>query len=129
VLRDHASLFADEIANPQQSTDVSGSPDVSFDFTSAGATVFHAVTAGLAHRGALVSGFGQTLDQHFAIAIDGELLSVPSIDYRTYPDGIQGANRADISGGFTVRSAQALASLIRLGPMPVALVLVAESSG
>ncbi|HZU39817.1 MAG TPA: hypothetical protein VE992_02135, partial [Solirubrobacteraceae bacterium] len=44
VLRDHVSLFGNEITNPQQSTDsVTGEPDVTFGFTSKGQGAFASV--------------------------------------------------------------------------------------
>jgi hypothetical protein len=127
VLRDRASLFGGDVTNPRQSLDQSGAPAVTVNLTAAGARRFHTVTANVSHRGSLVSGFGQQFDQHFAVAIDDELLTVPSIDFKTYPDGIS-TQSADLTGGLTVRSARALASQIRLGSLPVALVLVAQPS-
>ncbi len=127
VLRDHVSLFGNDITNPQQSTDQSGSPDISFGFTSHGKTAFQDVTSAIAHRGDLVSGLGQTLNQHFAVALDTNLLSVPSIDFKTYPDGIPGDSGADIEGGFTIQSAQDLATQLRLGALPINLKLISES--
>ena len=44
VLKDHVSLFGNEITNPQQSTDQGGSPDVTFGFNSKGGTAFQNVT-------------------------------------------------------------------------------------
>jgi hypothetical protein len=76
----------------------------------------------IARRGSAVSSAGETFDQHFAIALDGKLVTVPSIDFRTYPDGIPGGNSADITGGFTARGARDMAVLLRFGPLPVALV-------
>src|SRR5438270_513771 len=81
VVRDHVALFGNDITNPQQSTDQAGAPDVSFGFTSKGANAFQNVTAQIAQRGNLVSGFGQHLNQHFAVALDTQLITVPSIDY------------------------------------------------
>jgi SecD/SecF fusion protein len=127
VLRDHVSLFGTDITNPQQSTDQSGSPDVSFGFTSTGGTAFQKVTGEIANRGSTVSGFGQQLVQHFAVALDTQLITVPSIDYKIYPDGISGGNGADITGGFTIGSAQDLATQLRLGALPINLSLISES--
>jgi SecD/SecF fusion protein len=127
VLRDHVSLFGNDITNPQQSTDQSGSPDVSFGFTSTGAKAFQNVTAAIARRGDLVSGLGQSLVQHFAVALDTQLITVPSIDYRTYPDGIPGDNGAQITGGFTIQSAQDLATQLRLGALPIQLKLISAN--
>ena len=82
---------------------------------SKGKNEFQNVTAAIAQRGDLVSGLGQTLNQHFAVALDNQLITVPSIDYKTYPDGIPGDNGADITGGFTIQTAQDLATQLRLG--------------
>ncbi len=60
------------------------------------------------------------LDQHFAIVLDGQILSVPSIDFRPYPDGIK-TTTADISGEFTPTSARDLAAVLRYGPLAVVL--------
>jgi hypothetical protein len=124
VLRDRASLFGSEITNPHQSTIAPGSPDVTFGFTGAGSNEFQIVTAQVAHRGALVSGSGQTLDQHFAFALDTQLLTVPLIEFKTFPNGIPGQTGADIAGGFTRASARQLAEELRLGPLPVKLRLL-----
>jgi SecD/SecF fusion protein len=127
VLRDRVSLFGNEITNPQQATDPSGQPDVQFGFTGQGANAFQSVTAQIARRGDLASGLGTTLDQHFAVALGTQLITVPSIDFKTYPDGISGGNGADITGGFTITSAQDLAQQLRLGALPIKLKLISTS--
>jgi SecD/SecF fusion protein len=125
VLKDDVALRGGEITNPQQSTDPNtGSPDVTFGFSSKGKSQFQDVTGSIAHRGDLVSGLGQMLDQHFAVALDNQLITVPSIDFKQYPDGINGANGADLSGSFTSSSARDLANELRLGPLPVNLKLL-----
>ncbi|MFZ0041493.1 MAG: protein translocase subunit SecD, partial [Solirubrobacteraceae bacterium] len=131
VLKDNVSIFGNDITNPQQATDQGGSPDVTFGFTSKGQNEFSSVTKAIAHRGAEV-GFGsQALDQHFAVALGGsgantQLITVPQIDYKVYPDGITGGGGADITGGFTTSSAQSLATLLRLGALPINLKLISE---
>ncbi|HTX29861.1 MAG TPA: protein translocase subunit SecD [Solirubrobacteraceae bacterium] len=127
VLRDNVALFGNDITNPQQSTDPGGQPDVQFGFTGKGGNAFQTVTAQIARRGDLVSGLGQTLDQHFAVALGTQLITVPSIDFKTYPDGISGGNGADITGGFTISSAQNLAQQLRLGALPIKLKLISVS--
>jgi SecD/SecF fusion protein len=127
VLRDNVSLRGSDITNPQQSTDQSGSPDVTFGFSSKGQKEFQNVTSQIAHRGANSGSFGQTLNQHFAVALDNQLITVPSIDAKIYPDGIPGDNGADITGGFTIQSAQDLATQLRLGALPINLKLISES--
>ena len=127
VLKDNVALRGSDITNPQGSTDQSGNPDVQFGFNSAGGNAFENVTGQIAHRGQDVSTLGQTLDQHFAVALDTQLLTVPSIDYKVYPDGITGGNGADITGGFTHQSASDLATQLRLGALPINLKLISES--
>ncbi len=124
VLRDEPSLSGAEISHPRASTDQSGSPDVSFGFTAAGQKQFQQLSKTIAHRASVDSppGAGNQLNQHFAIVLDQQLLTVPSIDFKTYPDGITGGGGADISGGFTRHSAQELAIILRTGPLPVNLV-------
>jgi SecD/SecF fusion protein len=127
VLRDRVALFGNDITNPQQSTDQAGSPDVAFGFTGKGASEFQSVTATIAHRGNLDSGFGQQLNQHFAVALDTQLITVPFIDYKANPDGIPGDTGADIQGGFTISTAQDLAQQLRLGALPINLKLISQS--
>jgi SecD/SecF fusion protein len=128
VLRDDVALRGSEITNPQQSTDPnSGEPDVTFGFTSKGQSEFQKTTANIAHRGDLVSGLGQTLNQHFAVALDNQLITVPFVSFKQYPDGINGGNGADISGSFTITTAQDLANELRLGALPINLKLISES--
>jgi SecD/SecF fusion protein len=121
VLKDNVALTGNEITNPQPSTDQSGSPDVTFSFSSKGNTQFHNVTAQIAHRGEVASTGTQALDQHFAVALDTQLITVPSIDSKVYPDGITGGNGADLSGTFTTRTARETAALLRDGVLAVSL--------
>ena len=119
VLKDDIALWGSEITDPRQRTDRgSGTPDIVFGFTSKGRSEFQKVTAQIARRGSLVSGLGETLNQHFAVALDDQLITVPYIDYKQYPDGINGDNGGDISGSFTITSAQTLAGELRLGALP-----------
>jgi SecD/SecF fusion protein len=125
VLRDDAALNGNEITNPTQSTDSGGNPDVEFSFTGKGASAFTKVTATIAQRGSQVSGAGSSLQQHFAVALDGVLVTVPEIDYTTYPDGIPSSQGAEITGGFTIGTAQDLANELRDGALPIGLRLIA----
>ena len=126
VLLDRVALLGSDITNPQQSTDSAGSPDVSFGFTSKGNTEFQNVTGTIARRGAADSGLGQKLSQHFAVSLDTQLVTVPSIDFKQYPDGIVGGGGADITGSFSVTSAQDLATELRLGALPINLKLISS---
>jgi SecD/SecF fusion protein len=133
VLKDDVSLTGNDITNPTEGTDQAGAPDVQFGFTGKGAARFQSVTGQIARRGANVSLGGQTLDQHFAVALGGissQLVTVPSIDFKQYPDGIiesGGSSGADITGGFTSQSASDLATQLRLGALPINLKLISES--
>ena len=121
VLRDRVALAGRNIIDAHPGTDQSGNPDVQFGFTSAGATAFQRVTAQIARRGQRISSAGASLNQHFAVVFGDRLITVPQIDFRTYPDGVTGNGGADVTGGFTPRSAQALATQLRTGPLPVRL--------
>jgi SecD/SecF fusion protein len=79
------------------------------------------MTATIARRGDRVSGLGQTLNQHFAIALDNRLITVPYIDYKVYPDGVDATDGVDITGSLTTQSAKDVAILLRCGPLPVNL--------
>jgi SecD/SecF fusion protein len=128
VLNDNYALTGSDITNPAESTDSNtSSPDVTFGFTGHGQSAFSRVTEQIAHRGALDSPPGQTLVQHFAVALDTQLVTVPYIDYKSDPDGITGGGGADITGGFTAQSAADLANQLRLGALPISLKRISES--
>ena len=119
VLHDHAALLGSQITNPRASTDATGNPAVSFAFTTTGAQQFKAVTKRIAARGQLVSSDAYPILQHFAVALDNQILTVPSIDFKQYPDGIDGAHGADVVGDLTAQTAKTLAIILRYGPLPV----------
>jgi SecD/SecF fusion protein len=127
VLKDNVALSGADITNPSEGTDQTGAPDVQFNFTSKGQNEFSNVTAQIAKRGSTQSPAGQTYRQHFAVELDGKLITVPSIDYTQYPDGISGSNGADITGGFTSTSAQDLATLLSDGALPITLRPISSS--
>ena len=113
MLNDNPVLTGSDITNPQQGYDEgaggSGQPNVSFGFTNQGKAVFDRVTREIAHRGQEAQLPGMTKEQalqHFAVALDGQLLTVPSIDYTQYPEGIDASTGSQISEGFTVQSAR-----------------------
>ena len=60
------------------------------------------------------------------MALDNQLVTVPQIDYRQYPDGIVGGGGADITGGFTSQTASDLATQLRLGALPIKLKRISE---
>jgi len=134
VLNDDPVLTGADVTNPQQSFDEggggTGAPDVTFGFTSHGQSVFQRVTKEIAQRGqeAQLPGVGkEAAQQHFAVVLDGQLITTPSIDYTKYPEGIDASTGSEISGGFTITSAQELASELQSGALPIKLELISNS--
>jgi len=129
VIQDRPALSGTDIKNPKQSTDQQGLPVVTFDFTDKGREAFQRITREIAQRGA-DNAFGTSPiqgSQHFAIVLDDELVSSPYINYAENPDGIDGGTGAQISGGFTITTAQDLAQILEIGALPVKLDLVSRS--
>src|SRR4051794_22679008 len=131
VLRDTPALKGTDIKNPEQNFDNggggTGAPIVTFDFTKKGRKAWQNTTRAIAQRGAASQGLAGGGNQHFAIVLDNTLISVPFIDYRQNPDGIDGGNGSQIEGGFTIDSAQRLANLLKSGALPVRLDLISQS--
>ena len=50
--------------------------------------------------------------QHVAIVVDEKVVSRPFVDPRQYPNGIDGGNGIQITGGYTVEEARNLADRI-----------------
>jgi SecD/SecF fusion protein len=131
VLNDDPVLTGADLVEPEQSKDeVTGEPDVIFNFTPYGKAVFERVTKEIAHRGQEARLPGVTKEealQHFAVALDDQLITVPSIDYTKYPEGINASTGSEISGGFTITSAQSLANELQSGALPIKLELISRS--
>src|SRR5277367_4078682 len=131
VLKDDPVLEGDNVTNPTQSNDEStGQPDVTFGFTSHGKKVWELVTKEIAHRGQEAQLPGVSKEQalqHFAVVLDGQMITVPSIDFTKYPEGIDASTGSEISGGFTITTAQNLANELQSGALPVKLVLISRS--
>jgi SecD/SecF fusion protein len=107
----------------------SARPIVLIDFTGKGEDKFRDITRAEAQRGKLLyntqGGSGADPDafnQHFAIVLDREIKSWPSIDFNDYPNGISGGNGAQITGDFTVGEAKDLALVLQTGALPVKFV-------
>jgi SecD/SecF fusion protein len=131
VLKDDPVLNGSDITNPAQSNDEStGQPNVTFGFSSHGKGVFERVTKEIAHRGQEAQLPGVSHEealQHFAVVLDGQLITVPSIDFNKYPEGIDASTGSEISGGFTITSAQNLANELQSGALPIKLALISRS--
>jgi SecD/SecF fusion protein len=108
VLNDNPVLTGADLIDPEQSKDeLTGQPDVVFGFTACGKTAFERMTKEIAHRGqeARVPGVSkEEALQHFAVVLDNQVITVPSIDYTKYPEGINASTGSEISGGFTIAS-------------------------
>jgi SecD/SecF fusion protein len=135
VLRDNPVLNGTDIRNPEQNFDQQGGgePIVTMEFSGQGRRAFADTTRAIAQRGAdnaaINGGLADPIgaSHHFAIRLDNELISTPFINFRENPDGIDGTNGAQISGGFTIQSAQDLANLLKIGALPLRLELISRS--
>ncbi len=135
VIKDDPVLTGADVKNPTQSFDEgnggTGAPNVTFGFTNYGKGVFEKVTKQIAHRGqeAQLPGSGgkEATLQHFAVVLDEGLITTPSIDYTKYPEGIDAATGSQISGGFTITSAQELANELQSGALPIKLEPISNS--
>ena len=90
-------------------------------FTDKGADKFAEITREIAERGRRLSNFsgGQKIVQTFAIVLDREIKSYPSIDWEQYPNGISGTNGAQITGIGGLQEAKDLALVLQTGALPV----------
>jgi SecD/SecF fusion protein len=66
--------------------------------------------------------------QHIAIVLDDRIASVPFIDFRQVPDGIDGREGAQIQGGLTPERTRQIAAILNSGPMPATLAPVEDQS-
>jgi SecD/SecF fusion protein len=96
-----------------------GQPIVLMQFTKDGTEKFGEITRELALRGKRVSFGGQDQFQHFAIVLDDEIRSWPSIDFNENPNGISGSNGAQITGMAGLNEAKDLAIVLQTGALPV----------
>jgi len=103
-------VSGDELIDAQQGYDQqSNAPVVNIRFNGSGANKFARTTQ-------------QNVHKPFAMLLDGKVLSAPNIN-----EPILGGS-AQISGNFTVDSANQLAIALRSGKLPVALKVVQEST-
>jgi SecD/SecF fusion protein len=132
VIKDNPALSGTDIKKPEQNFDQNGGgPIVTMEFTDKGKKEFHDTTRAIAQRGSdNAFGSANPIDSshHFAIVLDDELVSTPYINWRENPDGIDGETGAQISGGFTVTTAQDLAKFLKIGALPIQLELISRSA-
>jgi SecD/SecF fusion protein len=106
-------------------------PIVTMQFTKKGGKKFAQITRDEAQRGKLLSntiGGGQKIEQHFAIVLDREIKSWPSIDWQQYPGGISGSNGAQITGIGNIQEAKNLALVLQTGALPVEFVTLDQTA-
>ncbi len=108
VIKKQVLVSGGDLNDAQASFDQrTGEPVVSFKFNSAGARKFATATT-------------ENVGQRFAIVLDNQVISAPVI--REPITGGQG----QISGNFTVQSANDLAILLRAGALPAPLTVIEE---
>jgi SecD/SecF fusion protein len=131
VIQDKSALSGSDITNPEQNFDPqTNEPNVTFGFTGSGRQKFQDVTRTIAQRGAANAVPGENPaagSDHFAIVLDNEVVSRPIINYQENPDGIDGRTGAQISGSFSVDSAQKLAEFLKRGALQIDLKLISQS--
>ncbi len=113
-----------------------GQPIVTLEFSDEGGRKFHEVTRELARRGRSVAlqlgvptgdrNARQAALQRFAIVLDNEIRSFPTIDFGENPDGIAGG-RAQITGLDSSEEARDLALVLQTGALPLEFVQVERS--
>jgi SecD/SecF fusion protein len=134
AIKDNPALSGKDITNPEAKTGQFGEPNVTFEFTGEGQSLFHEVTRQIAQRGQAQAIGPVTPEQagalsgHFAVVLDNEVKSRPIINFNENPDGIDGRTGAQISGGFNnEQEAQELATTLQIGALPINLKLISET--
>lgn len=125
VLNDDPTLTGADITDPETDVDPStGEPVITFGFTEDGQQKFEELTREVAEHGAEAG-------KPYAIALvfNNAILTRPIIDPATSPDGIDGSNGAQISGGLNSAEAEQLAALLEAGALPAPLKLVGVEDG
>ena len=121
-----AALTNADVVSPRAGEDsLGGGPVVAFDLTPPGQQAFATLTRELAHRGADQAGTGDPLEtsQHLALVLDDRIVSTPYINWQEVPDGIDGADGAQMSDLETAEQARLTAALLSTGPLPGTLQL------
>jgi SecD/SecF fusion protein len=118
-----------KLSGTRQDFDTStGQPIVTMQFTDKGGDKFQDVTRELADRGRQQAGrFGgpdEQWFQQFAIVLDREIKSAPTIDFNENPVGIPPGNGAQITGIGSLSEAKDLALVLQTGALPVNYVTI-----
>ena len=126
VIEDDAELSGAEIENPEQALDQqTQEPIVGMEFTEAGQRSFARLTERIARRGqSTLPAPGSAPEerfQRFAIVLDGQIVSLATIDFIANPEGIGGESGAQINGIGSVEETRDFADKLRFGALPVLL--------
>jgi hypothetical protein len=124
VLRDREALSRSDITDSYLTVDGSGRPAIGIRFTPHGARALQRLTAEVARRGAMLSTPKLAVNQHFAVVLDGKLLSVVYVNCHFYRLGIPASEATDIGGGFSPTTADQLAKEIGAPPLRADLQLL-----
>jgi SecD/SecF fusion protein len=134
ALNDDPALSGTDITNPKQEFGEFNEPNVSFGFTDTGRDAFQEVTRQIAQRGQaaaigpVATQQAEALSGHFAVILDNEVKTRPIINFAQNPDGIDGRQGAQISGGFSSPTeAQDLATILQIGALPINLKLISQT--
>jgi preprotein translocase subunit SecD len=111
-----------ELGTLRQEYDQLGDPIVLLQLTPGGVEKFRKMTRELAERGRLqhnrAGGEPSTAYQHVAIVVDRRILSAPTVDFQTSPQGISAENGVQISGIGSVDEVRELAIALQSGELP-----------
>jgi len=112
-----------DLKGTRQDIDPNSGPIVLMQFTKEGARKFQDITLTLAERGRVLhnrlGGDPEMMFQQFAIVLDREIRSAPTIDYNENPAGIPGDNGAQITGIGSLEEARELALVLQTGALPL----------
>lgn len=120
VLSGAAPVTNAALAKAQVAKDVpTGDPIVALDFTTQGRRAFQDLTRDVAQGGAdhALGGDPLMTSHHFAIVVDDRIVSVPYINWQMNPDGVDGAQGAQIVTA-SEEDARRLAAILSTGPLP-----------
>ena len=134
ALKDKPALSGNEITNPEQTYGRTTNRSSTSNSPAAAAkpsrkSPGRSPSAGRRRRSGPVSAEeAEALSGHFAVVLDNEVKTRPIINFAENPDGIDGRNGAQISGGFSTSSeAQELATTLQIGALPINLKLISET--
>jgi SecD/SecF fusion protein len=94
VLKDDVALRGSEVRNPRQGTDqTTHRPVTLFSLSDAGRVLFRRLTRTIAGRGSqnslnAINDDPAIHNQHFAVVYEGQIVTIPFVDFRQSPDGL-----------------------------------------